>query len=88
MYTGLEIKIFSREPNFIFISFRKVFCMSNITFFGSLQKFDGAAGAFKAALGSGHPLISSPGISFSFHEICMSLGREGRGGDDAVSKSI
>ena len=32
--TGLEIKIFSREPNCIFISFIKVFCMSNSTYLG------------------------------------------------------
>ena len=34
--------------------------MSNITYLGSLQKFEGAAGAFKEAQGSWHPLISSP----------------------------
>ena len=35
--------------------------MSNSIYLGSLQKFEGAAGAFKVALGSRHPLISSPG---------------------------
>ena len=58
--SGLEIKILSRKPECIFISFLKVFCMSNNTYLGSLQKFEGAAGAFKGALGSRHPLISSP----------------------------
>ena len=52
--TGLEIKIFSREPNCIFISFIKVFCMSN-TYLGSLQIFEGAAGAFKGAEAPGAP---------------------------------
>ena len=58
--SGLEIKIFSREPNCIFISFIKILCISNSTYLGSLQKFEGAAGAFNGALGSWHPLISSP----------------------------
>ena len=49
---GLEIKIFSREPNCIFISFMKVFCMSNSTYLGSLQRFEGAPVAFKGALGT------------------------------------
>ena len=57
---GLEIKIFSREPNCIFMSFIKVVCMSNSTYLGSLQKFEGATGAFKGVEGSRHPLISSP----------------------------
>ena len=60
---GLEIKIFSREPNCIFISFLKVFCMSNNTYLGSLHIFEGAPGTFKGALGSRHPLISSPAMS-------------------------
>ena len=57
---GLEMKIFFREPNYIFISFIKVFWISNSTYLDSLQKFEGAAGEFKGALGYWHPLISSP----------------------------
>ena len=34
------------------------------TFLGSLQKFEGAAGEFKGALCSRHPLISSPAITY------------------------
>ena len=41
---GLEIKIFSREFDCIFLSFIKVLCISSST---SLQKFEGAAGEFK-----------------------------------------
>ena len=35
--SGVEIKIFSREPNCILI---KVFCISNLTYLDSLQKFE------------------------------------------------
>ena len=59
---GLEIKLFSREPNCIFKSYLKVLCIENSTYLGSLQKFEGAAEEFKGALGSWHPLISSPEI--------------------------
>ena len=45
--SGLEIKL-------------NVFCIENSTSLGSLQKFEGAAGEFKGALSSWHPLISSP----------------------------
>ena len=55
--TGLKNQDFFREANYIFISFIKVFCISNSTYLDSLQKFEGAAGEFKGALGS---LISSP----------------------------
>ena len=37
IFSGLEIKIISREPNYIFISFIKVLCLSNSTYLGSLQ---------------------------------------------------
>ena len=57
---GLEIKIFSREPNCIFKSHLQVLCIETSTFLGSLQKFEGAAGEFKGALGCWHSLISSP----------------------------
>ena len=60
LLSGLEIKFFFREPNCIFKSFQKALCIETSTFFGSLQKFEGAAGEFKGALGSWHPLISSP----------------------------
>ena len=62
---GLEIKIFSREPNCIFKSHLQVLYIETSTFLGSLQKFEGAAGEFKGALSSRHPLNSSPGLSFS-----------------------
>ena len=39
------------------LSFIKVLCIANSTSLGSLQKFEGAAGVFKGALGSQHPLI-------------------------------
>ena len=61
--TGLEIKFFSREPNCIFKSYLKVLCTEISTSLGSLQKFEGAPGEFKGALGSRHPLISSPVLS-------------------------
>ena len=61
-HTGLEIKLFSREPNCIFKSLPNVFCIENSTFLSSLQKSEGAAGEFKGGLGSWHPLISSPVI--------------------------
>ena len=61
-FAGLEIKIFSREPNCIFKRHFQVLCIETSTFLGSLQKFEGAAGEFKGALGSRHPLISSPGL--------------------------
>ena len=62
--SGLEIKIFSREPNCIFKSHLQVLCIETNIFLGSLQKFEGAAGGFNEALGSQHPLISSPGCVF------------------------
>ena len=52
--------ILSREPNLIFKSYLKVLYIETSTSLGSLQKFEGAAGEFKGAVGSGHPLISSP----------------------------
>ena len=55
----LEIKLFSREPNCILYSFLKVLCIETSTFLGSLQKFEGAAGEFKGALGSWHHLTWS-----------------------------
>ena len=59
--SGLEIKILSRKPNcMIFKSYLKVLYIKISTSKGSLQKFEGAAGEFKGALGSRHPLISSP----------------------------
>ena len=58
-FSGPEIKLFSRKPNCIFKSFLKVFCKETNTSLGSMQKFGGAAGVFKGALGSWHPLISS-----------------------------
>ena len=70
-FSGLEI---SREPNCIFISFIKVLCIANSTSLGSLQKFEGVAGVFKGALGSQHPLISSPdSISFSYYFLLIPL---------------
>ena len=60
-FTGLEITISLREPNCIFKSHAQVLCIETSTPLGSLQKFEGAAGGFKGALGSRHPLISSPG---------------------------
>ena len=62
---GLEIKIFSREPNCIFKKYLKALCIETSSFLGSLQKFEGAAGEFRGALGSWHPLISSPGLACS-----------------------
>ena len=76
---GLEIKIFSREPNFIFISFIKVLFMSNSTYLGSLQKFEGAAGAFKGSLGSWHPLISSPEKKLISVWICAPWNKQRQG---------
>ena len=52
--SGLEISFFFREPNCIFY-------IETSTSFCALQKFEGAPGEFKGALGSRHPLISSPG---------------------------
>ena len=66
--TGLEIKIFSREPNCIFKSHLQMLCIETSTFLGSLQKSEGAAGEFKGALGSRHPLISSPDVSWEAHK--------------------
>ena len=62
--SGLEIKIFSGEPNCIFKSHLQVLCIETSTFLGSLQKFEGAAGEFKGDLGCWHPLISSPDICY------------------------
>ena len=58
--SGLENNIFSREPNCIIKSHLQVLCIESSTFLGSLQIFEGAAGKFKGALTSRHPLISSP----------------------------
>ena len=44
----------------MFQSYLKVFCIETSTFLGSLEKFDGAARGVDGALGSRHPLISSP----------------------------
>ena len=57
---------FSREPYYIFKSCFKVFCRETSTSLSSLRKVEGAAGGFKVALGSRHPLISSPDV-LSFH---------------------
>ena len=60
-HAGLEINIFCTKPNCIFKSHLKV----NQYIFGlpgTVQKFEGAAGEFKGALGFRHPLISSPGL--------------------------
>ena len=51
---GLESKLFPRELRRIFESYLKVFCIENIRSFGTLQKFVGATGEFKEALGSWH----------------------------------
>ena len=51
---------FSWEPNCIFKSYPKVLCIGTSTSLGSLQKFEGAPGEFKGALGSWHTLIWSP----------------------------
>ena len=59
--TGFETKFFSREPSCIFKCYLEMLCIETSTSLGSLQKFEGAAGEFKGALGSWHPLISSPG---------------------------
>ena len=67
---GLEIKIFSREPGCIFESHFQMLCIETSTSLGSLQKFEGAAGEFMGALGSRHPLISSP-------EMIVALALEG-----------
>ena len=48
------------EPNGIFISFIKMLCILNSTSFGSLQKFERAAGEFKGALGSQIQVILNP----------------------------
>ena len=48
---GLKLRFFSREFDCIFISFMKVLCISSSTSLGSLQKFEGTAGEFKAAFG-------------------------------------
>ena len=62
MKAGLEIKLlFFREPNCIFSSYLEMLCIETCTSLGSLQKFEGATREFKRALGSRHPLISSPG---------------------------
>ena len=57
---GLEIKIFSREPNCIFRSHLQLLCIETSTFLGSLQKFEGAAGEFKGVLSSRHPFNFEP----------------------------
>ena len=60
---GLEIIIFFQGAQLhlqIFKSYLKMFCIETSSSLGSLQKFEGAAGEFKGALGSPHPLISSP----------------------------
>ena len=64
---GLEIKFFSsREPDRICRSYLMVLCIETCTSLGSasLQNFKGAAGEFKGALRSWHPLISSPDLLF------------------------
>ena len=38
----------------------EMLCIKTSTSLGSLQKFEEATGEFKGALGSRHPLISSP----------------------------
>ena len=57
------------------------------TFLGSLQKFEGAAGEFKGALCSRHPLISSPAFidahsnqkqPYNFDEILQSKAKLGK----------
>ena len=53
--SGLEIKIFFREPNCILKSYQNVLCIETSTFLGTLQKFEGDAAEFKGALGSWHP---------------------------------
>ena len=58
--SGLEIKPFSREPNCIFKSYLKELCIETSTSLSSLQRFEGAAGKFKGALGSWHPLVLGP----------------------------
>ena len=60
LIAGLEIKLLFREPYCIFKSYLKVLCIKTSTTLRSLQKFKGAPGEFKGALGSRHPLISSP----------------------------
>ena len=60
MRQGLKLTFFFREPNCIFKSHLKVLCIETSTSLGYLQKFEGAVGEFKGALGSRHPLISSP----------------------------
>ena len=42
-------------------------CIETSTSLGSLQKFAGAAGEFKEALGSRHPLVSSPAFTKIAH---------------------
>ena len=60
-WRGLEINLkFSRQPNCIFKSYLKVLYIETSMPLGSLQKFEGAAGEFKGALGSQLQLISSP----------------------------
>ena len=54
--SGPETIFFPREPNCIFKCYLKVLCLENSTSLGSLEKCEGAA----RALGSRHPLISSP----------------------------
>ena len=44
-------------------------CVETSTSLGSLQKFEGAAGEFKGAHGSRHPLISSP----VYYDLCLVL---------------
>ena len=56
---GHEIKILSREANSIILSYIEMLCIETSSSLGSLQKFEGAAGEFKGALGSRHPLIST-----------------------------
>ena len=47
-------------------------CIETSTTFGSLQKFEGAAGEFKGALGSRLPLISNPG-AYANHDSFLSF---------------
>ena len=53
---GPKLSFYSGDPNCIVKSYLKVLCTS----LGSLQKFEGAEGVFKRALGSRLQLILSP----------------------------
>ena len=63
---GLEIKFISREPKCIFKSYLKVLRIATSTSLGSPQQFVGAAGEFKGAMGSWHPLISTFFVAYDF----------------------